>query len=210
MGEHHQKASDAALRAFHEKVAALGAVTLPDAAAAVGVDEDSLRKWDKQLGNASVFSRGPRNARVCRLPELRAELEQWRCTWPEEEGGCERFALLSRSGRCKRHDAAVPRHGKSFSTEYANARRIGHPDLIARLEAGEIPGERVERRGRPVAWLLDEREADAVLDEHWRCRWHEGCDRYGVGPTRHCNDHAGAATQIANAAGKVRVTCSDP
>ena len=147
---------------------------------------------------------------VFRVDELDAELEAWRCTW---EDGCPEFALLSTSSprRCKRHAPAVARRGMLSATEFAEKHGIDPTDLVAwleaRLEAGEGVGERVDRGGRHAGWLLDEAKVLAILDAEWRCRWHKGCPNYGVGPTRHCGDHAGAATQIANAAGKVRVTC---
>jgi hypothetical protein len=208
-----RRASEDAERKKRERIAELGAVQLTDLVAErPRVDYDSLLKCRKRGGFRMVFSGPPGTGRrllvrVADLDRFDAELEQRRCAWPEEEGGCDEYALLSNSGRCKRHDAAVPRRGKVWSTEYAKSRGVDHPDLVARLEAGEFPGEPVDRSGRHVGWLIDEQVADAALEEHWHCRWHNGCDRYGLGATRHCSDHAGAFASTARAVGRVRVTC---
>jgi hypothetical protein len=206
IGEKRARASEAAASAFRSKVAALGAVTLPEAAAARGIERATLEAWVRR-GRSTSFSRGPRRAWVVRLDDLDTELQKWACSW----GGCTEYALLSAQPEgerlCKQHAAAVRRDGKLTATEFAQRHGLDAPSLMRRLEAREIPAERVERGGRPVAWLLVEQEALRVLDQRFRCPWLAGCDRYGVGPTHHCSDHAGAATAVANARGKIRKAC---
>jgi hypothetical protein len=200
------RASEAARRAFEARVAELGAVTLPDAAVARGIDATALQKWIKRGYSESAF-RGPRRTWCFRDHELDAELVAWRCAWE----GCDAYALLCESEPrlCRHHVSAVRRDGKVTATEFAEKHDLDAPSLLDRLKAGEAPGERIERGGRPVAWLLDERQALAVLREHFRCRWHKGCERFAVGPTLHCGDHAGAAAAIANARGKVALVCAE-
>jgi hypothetical protein len=200
------RASKAARRALQARVAELGAVTLPDAAAARGIDATRFQKWVSRGHSKSAF-RGPRNAWCFREHQLDAELEDWQCAWE----GCSVYALLCESEPrlCRHHVAAVRRDGKLTATEFAEEYGLDPPSLLDRLMAGEIPGERIERGGRPVAWLLDQQKAPAVLEDRFRCRWHKGCNSFTVSPTLHCSDHAGAAAAIKSARGKVVLVCAD-
>jgi hypothetical protein len=203
------QATEAAARKRRERVAALGAVTLPDAAAARGIDVTTMQKWAPR--SESAF-RGPQRMWLFRDTELDAELEQWRCTW---EDGCPEFALLSTSSprRCKRHAADVDRRGGVLATELARELGVDPVDLLERVKNGEIPRERVDRGGRPAAYRLDRDEALAVIERDFLCRWRGGCRSrgghpgYALGESRHCREHAAGAASIARAAGKVRVTC---
>ena len=217
------QATEAAARKRRERVAALGAVTLPEAAAVVGVGEDSLRRWVAD-GHGKTAFRGPKGTGrpwLFRLDELRAELEAWRCTW---EDGCPEFALLSTSSprRCKRHAPDVDRRGGVTATELARELGVDPVDLLERAKKGEkgekggIPAERVDRGGRPAAYRLDRDEALAVIERDFLCQWRGGCGArdgrpgYALGESRHCREHAAGAASIARAAGKVRVTCPGP
>lgn len=181
-----------------EQISALGAVKLRDAATARGIHPDTLYEWARRGIGKSPF-RGPRGIMCVRESELDAELEHFRCDWD----GCPEYALLSKSGKCKVHDAAVPRQGKLTAQEFANKHPVNLNALVVKLENGEVPGEKADRRGRrPGGWLLDEEEALAALDG-FRCRWWKGCTNYALGESRHCPDHAGAAAAEGWAKGKV-------
>jgi hypothetical protein len=206
------RASLAAKQALEDRVAAVDAVKLQSFGDARGIDYDSLYKWWKRGQSTNVF-RGPRGVlcvRVSDEPALDAELEPWRCVWEEDGERCPRYALLSASGRCRHHDACVVRDGRLTAEEFVETheeRGVDLAYLLERLEAGEIPvDERVERGGRPAAWLLDEAQVLAVIEERFRCKT-GGCDLYALGPTGYCSRHATGAAFAARALPKVRKVC---
>lgn len=205
-GSRRSRAGKAKRRAAKARLVAQGAVALTDAAASRSIPAGTLAHWAHDHSESAF--RGPYRAWFFRSDaELDAELKQWRCAC------CADYALLSESKpkRCKSCSSAVQRAGKLTATEFAEKYRergVDARSLVERLEADEIPGKRVHRSGRH-AWLLDEPTILAMLEEHFRCQWHKGCTLFGLGPTRHCSDHAGAAARIAGAAGMVTVVC-DP
>jgi hypothetical protein len=209
-----------------EQIAALGAVTLRDAAVAEGIDPASAGVRAKRGLIQSAF-RGPRGVWCVRPAEFHAECQQWRCTWEE---GCERYAPLSANGRCHEHAACVERDGRLTAEEFAAKYGLYPPYLNARLEAGDIPSTRVERGGRPAARMVDESVTLRVIRERFRCkagpakadeqmRWDDdggppfpdgfgGCNGYALGPSGYCSDHATGAASTARARGKVLKVCA--
>lgn len=200
--EKRTRASAAASRAIDEKIAGLGAVRLRDAALARGINPDTLYEWARRGRGGSPFV-GPRRILIVREAELDAELEKYRCEWD----GCERFALLSNSGRCKQHDAALSRAGRLTAAEFAEQHAVNLPGLLSKLGAGEIPGIYVDRNGRPGGWLVDEQEVLEKIEDQFRCAWN-GCNHIAFGRTGYCSKHAGAAAAKERGTHKVRKTCS--
>jgi hypothetical protein len=205
-----ERASFAAKQALAARIAALGAVTLRDAAAARGIDPDSAGVWAKRGLSRSAF-RGPRGVWCVREAEFDAELEQSRCTWD----GCERYALISANGRCHEHAGCAQPDGRLTAEEFAAKRGLNLAYLLKRLAAGEIPAERVDRRGRPVGrdqfhatWRITERDALAALDK-LRCGT-EACDAYALAPSGYCARCTTARMQSArwpDSPGKIRKAC---
>lgn len=187
-----------ALRAKErEKMRALGAIPLAEAVAAVGqgVDTYTVQEWVRRRHPASVI-RGPRGDYWARSQqEFESDLEPFRCS----REGCSAFALLSTSGRCRVDDPYVDRGGRLTATEFAEKHQIDDPSLLARLEAGEVPAEREDRRGRPGGWLIDEDEALPVMRDQFLCE-RDGCERFALGPTRHCSRHAAGAFEVVKKA----------
>lgn len=200
--EKRTRASAAAQEAIARRIRELGAVRIRDWAPSRGMNPDTAYEWARRKSKTAF--QGPRRIWCGREADLDAELEQFRCGWP----GCERYALLSGSGYCKACDAKVPRDGRPTAEEFAGEHGVNLPALVTLLEAGDLPGEKVDRKGRPGGWLVDD-EAEAVLDRDFRCRWRDGCSKYALGPTGHCPDHAGAASAIERAGGKVSKRCEN-
>jgi hypothetical protein len=201
-----ERASLAAKQALAGTIAALGAVTLRDAAAARGIDPDSAGVWAKRGRSRSAF-RGHRGVWCVREAEFDAELEAWRCCWD----GCERYALLSSNGRCHEHAACVKRDGLLTAEEFAAKHGFHAPYLSARLEAGEIPSTRIERGGRPAARMVDEPEALRVIAKDFRCKT-DGCDGYALGTSGYCAACTTVRMRQARwpeSPGKIRKVCPE-
>ena len=182
-----------------DEMTARGAVQLRDAVAAVDpvLDLDTVREWVSRTDPGSVI-RGPRGDYWVRSQEeFEADLEPFRCS----KEGCSRFALLSTSvrPRCRVHAPYVDRGDRLTAEEFADKHNVDYPSLLVRLEASEIPAEKVDRSGRPGAWLIDEAEAVPVLRERFNCET-PGCERFALGlKSRHCFMHAGGAASAARA-----------
>jgi ribosomal protein S14 len=208
----HERASLAAKQALARRIASLGAVPLRAAAAARGIDPDSAGVWAKRGLSRSTF-RGPRGAWCVREAEFDAELPAWRCKWD----GCERYALLSATGRCREHSGCAESDGRLTAEELAAKYSLNLAYLLKRLDAGEIPGQRVDRQGRAVerdrfhaTWRITEQNALQALDE-LRCKT-DGCDRYALAPTGYCAACTTARMQAArwrDSPGKIRKVCTE-
>jgi hypothetical protein len=206
-----ERASLAAKQALVDGIAALGAVRLREAAAARGIDPDSAGVWAKRGLSRSAF-RGPRGVWCVRDPEFDAELEAWRCSWD----GCERYALLSATGRCHEHAGRPEPDGRLTAEELAAKHGLNLAYLLERLAAGDIPAERVDRQGRTVeltsfhaTWRITERDALKALDKDFRCKT-DGCERYALAPSGYCAPCTTARMQSARwpeSPGKIRKVC---
>lgn len=178
--EQKRRASLAAKQAQTDRLAELGAVPLRAAAAARGIHPDIAGEWAKRGLSTSAF-RGPKRVWCVREQEFASELEHWRCSWAD----CQRYALNA-ARRCHEHAGAIERRGRLTADEFAAKHELNLGQLLARLQAGEIPADRVERGGRPAAWLIDEHTALQILDQHYRCQG-DGCSRYALEPgSRYC------------------------
>jgi hypothetical protein len=207
-----ERASLAAKQALAEAIAAFGAVPLRAAAIARGIDSDSAGVWAKRGLSRSAF-RGPRGVWCVREAEFDAELPAWRCSWD----GCERFALLSATARCHEHAGCAEPDGRLTAEELTAKHGLNLGYLLERLAAGEIPGERVDRQGRPVGrdhfhatWRIAEQAALEALDE-LRCET-DGCDRYALAPTGYCAACTTARMRAArwrDSPGKIRKVCTE-
>ena len=208
-----ERASLAAKQALDDAIAALDAVPLRAAAAARGIDPDSAGVWAKHGLSRSAF-RGPRRVWCVREAELDAELPQWRCSW----GSCDRYALLSKTGRCHEHAGCAEPDGRLTAEEFAAKHGLNLAYLLERLAAGEIPGDRVDRQGRSVerdrfhaTWRITERDALTALDK-LRCKT-DGCIAYALAPGGYCGKCTAARNWSADqrwpdSPGKIRKECT--
>jgi hypothetical protein len=209
---HYQRASLAAKQAAAERITALGAITLRAAAAARGIDPDSAGVWAKRGLSRSAF-RGPRGVWCVREAEFDAEIEAWRCSWDD----CARYALLSSTGRCHEHAGRPKPDGRLTAEEFAAQHDLHLAYLLKRLAAGEIPGQRVDRQGRPVerdrfhaTWRIAEQVALQVIAERFRCQT-DGCAHHAIGPSGYCAACTTARMQSARwpqSPGKIRKVCT--
>lgn len=209
-----ERASAEAKQSLTKRIAKLGAVPLRSAAAARGIDPDSAGVWAKRGLSTSAF-RGPRGVWCVREPGFDAELEAWRCSWDD---GCERYALLSSTGRCHEHAGRPKPDGRLTAEEFAAKHGLNLGYLLERLVAGEIPAERVNRQGRTVqrdhfhaTWRITEQDALEALDEHFQCKT-DGCDTYALAPSSYCAACTTTRMQSARwpeSPGKIRKICPE-
>jgi hypothetical protein len=108
------------------------------------------------------------------------------------------------SRRCHEHAGAVERDGRLTADELAAKHDLNLGQLLAHLRDGRIPAERVDRGGRPPAWLIDEDAALQVLAGRYQCRG--GCGQYALEPRANlCGACTRQAAQLAAAGGARRM-----
>lgn len=197
-GTPKERAAKALRARERERMRAEGCIQLKEAVAAVDSEPllvyETVSEWVRRNAPNSVVV-GPRGDYWVRSQEeFEADLDPFRCS----KEGCSRFALLSASGRgrCRIHEPCVDRGGRPTAEEFAEKYRIDDPSLLARLEAGEIPSELEDRRGRPGGWLIDEEKALPVIRERFVCK-KDGCERFALGQSGYCCMHAGGAVSAA-------------